>query len=260
VPIVRLAEARFATGDETREHVQSVINAELLAGNRPLRVLEAGCGSLSYVNFGDEAHIVGIDIDAVALERNKHIDESILGDVETYDFQPDAYDAVVCWYVFEHLKNPVAALVRFAHAAKPGGLIVVAFPNLMSPKGLVTKFSPFWFHVAFRRYVLGRKNAGKPGHAPYPTTLPFAMAPEPLISVAEAAGLEVAYAGLFEDDKQEQFRRQLRLVGSPWNWIVRAVAALSGGRLDADHTEVVLAFRKRLPAAATADQRQPAAS
>ncbi len=107
------------------------------------RVLEAGCGSLERVRFAPDAHVVGMDIEPVRIENNSTIDEGIVGDVETYDFEPESFDAVVCWYVFEHLHDPLAALVRFAKALRPGGILVLAFPNLLSPKGLVTKSRPF---------------------------------------------------------------------------------------------------------------------
>jgi SAM-dependent methyltransferase len=214
------------------------------------RVLEAGCGSLERVHFGPDVHVVGMDIEAIRVENNASIDEGIVGDVEQYDFPPNSYDAVVCWYVFEHLKDPLSALVRFAGAVKPGGIVVLAFPNLLSPKGLVTKFTPFWFHVFFRRRILRRPNAGTPGHAPYPTTLPFSMTPTTLLNVARASGLEVIYSATHEDDKQQQFRAILHLPAALWRLLVRGVERVTDGRMDAEKTEIVLVLGKPEPAAA----------
>jgi SAM-dependent methyltransferase len=208
------------------------------------RVLEAGCGSLERVKFGSDTHVIGMDIEAIRVENNTSIDEGIVGDVETYDFTPSDYEAIVCWYVFEHLRDPLSALVRFAKAVKPGGLVILAFPNVMTPKGLITKYTPFAFHVFYRRRILGRPNAGKPGKGPYPTTLPFAMIPDTLLNVARASGLEVAYAGTHEDDKQAELRGKVRLPSGLWRAITRLVSKLSGHRLDAERTEIILVLRR----------------
>jgi SAM-dependent methyltransferase len=224
-------------------HVQKAVT-DLLDGQAAPRVLEAGCGSMSRVDFGPEARVVGMDIDAATLARNTDLQETILGDIETYDFPAGSFDAIVCWYVMEHLGHPLAALVKFANAVREGGVVVLAVPNVLTPKGLVTKFTPFWFHVAWKRYVQGRPNAGRPGFGPYPTTIPFAIAPEQLLSVAAAAGLDVAYAGFFEDEKQRQLRERLRVRGRVWRLMTTLVSALTGGKLDAERTELVMVLRR----------------
>ena len=217
---------------------------EALDGRHDVRVLEGGCGSAAYVRFPDEARIVGIDIDPHQLERNTACDETILGDLETYDLPPSSYDAIVCWYVFEHLRYPDHVLVRFARVVKPGGVIVLALPNIMSPKGLITKYTPHWFHVAWRRYVLGRKHAGTPGHGPFPTTIPWTIAPERLLRLVDSCDLEVAFEAFLEDGKQVQTREKLGLTGSRWDRAKRLVARLSRGRLDAARTELLLVLRR----------------
>ncbi len=42
-------------------------------------------------------------------------------------------------------------------------------PDRNTVFGFVTNLTPFWFHVFYHRFVLRRKNAGKPGFGPYPT-------------------------------------------------------------------------------------------
>ena len=112
-----------------------------------LKILEAGCGSRSNIRFGDCVHWVGIDISAAQLDRNVGLSEKIMDDVQVHEFEPSTFDMVVCWDVLEHLKDPEAALVRFAAATKPGGLIVLKIPNLHSLKGQLTKLLPHGFHV-----------------------------------------------------------------------------------------------------------------
>ena len=57
----------------------------------------------------------------------------------------------------------------FCEALKQGGLILIGAPNPKSLSGVVTKYSPHWFHVWFYRHVRGEKQAGQPGQPPFPT-------------------------------------------------------------------------------------------
>jgi SAM-dependent methyltransferase len=225
------------------DQLQGTVDEALGPVDRP-RVLEAGCGSAAYVRFPSTAHITGIDIDSDQLERNTACHEKILGDLETYDLPESSYDAIVCWYVFEHLRFPDHALVRFARAVSPGGVIVLALPNVMTPKGLVTKFTPHWFHIAFRRYVLGRKHAGRPGHGPFPTTIPWTLAPDRLLGLVASCNLDLVFQAYLEDGKQVQTREKLGLTGRRWEVTRRLVARLSRGRLDAARTELLLVLRR----------------
>ena len=77
----------------------STNHQRLAAADREVTVLEAGCGSLTYLNFGSRSRVIGIDISREQLDRNEVLDERILGDLETYSLAEDAYDAIVCWYV-----------------------------------------------------------------------------------------------------------------------------------------------------------------
>ena len=78
--------------------VQSIIN-KFSSGKLQLKVLEAGCGSISKVEFQENTYIVCIDISQKQLERNTIIDEKILGDVQYYNFHPKAFDIIISWYV-----------------------------------------------------------------------------------------------------------------------------------------------------------------
>jgi SAM-dependent methyltransferase len=211
---------------------------------RPIVVLDAGCGSVRYLDFGPDARVVGIDASEDSLQRDRTLDDRIVGDVEAYPLPDAAYDVVVCWYVFEHLAHPERALVRFARAVRPGGLVVLAIPNVWTPKAMVTKFTPFAAHVAFRRYLLGEASAGTPGCGPFPTTMPLSIAPAPLLGLAAACRLHPVHVERFEDEKQMRVRTMLRLTGWRWRLVEKAVRALSRGRLDATQTELIVVLRR----------------
>jgi 2-polyprenyl-3-methyl-5-hydroxy-6-metoxy-1,4-benzoquinol methylase len=86
--------------------LQSVISHQLLSNKKNIRVLEAGCGSASHFNFGQNAYLVGIDISEEQLKSNSVLNEKILGDIQVYNLPVTNFDVIVCWYVLEHLPEP----------------------------------------------------------------------------------------------------------------------------------------------------------
>jgi SAM-dependent methyltransferase len=229
-------------GVKEMQELQAVVT-DFVSRRDRVRVLEAGCGSLTHVDLGERAYVVGIDISEIQLEKNSGLDEKILGDVESHDFPAASFDAIACWYVFEHLKHPERALARFAKSLRPGGIIVLALPNAHSVKGLITKFTPFRFHTWVRRRLLGRPHAGTPGHGPFPTFLRFSVAPQPLRRLAAQLGLSVRYLGMFEDPKQAVIRKKFGMVGPVWRWVQGSTRALTGGRLETARTECLVVLQ-----------------
>jgi hypothetical protein len=177
-------------GQRVRGEVQAAID-RLLAGKACVRVLEAGCGSMSHVRFPEASHLTGVDISQRQLDGHRRLDERIVGDVQTCELPAESFDAVVCWNVLEHLRDPEAAVRRLAAAVRPGGILVLACPNPMSFQGLGARLTPQWFHVWFYRTVLGVKEAGTEGVAPFPTVMSSRIAPGALCKLGESCGLAV---------------------------------------------------------------------
>ena len=139
-----------------------------------LKILEAGCGRRWPIDLqGIRYHLTGIDIDEHALDvrknERKDLDEAILGDVRSADLSASTYDIIYSSYVLEHIKGAEAVLENFVKWLKPGGLVILKFPDRDSVYGFLTRITPFWFHVVYKRYLMGKHNAGKPGFGPYPT-------------------------------------------------------------------------------------------
>ena len=165
-----------------------------LAGKR-IRIYEAGGGSTSYLppELTRNAEITVVDIDEDQLRKNTYADKKILGDIQAKEFQSDSFDLVVCYNVIEHLDHPDNALRRFLAALAPGGLVFIGAPNPHSFSGLVTRWTPHWFHVWFYRRVLGRENAGKFGNPPFPTVYHPLVSPRRLMTFSQALGYKVVY-------------------------------------------------------------------
>ena len=126
---------------DPRAELQDVID-RLVANEKPITVLEAGCGSATHIRLSDHARIVGIDNSEDQLARNSYVSQKIVGDVQTHEFEEGGFDLIMCWDVLEHLPHSEKALRSFARAAKPGGVIPLVLPNVYSLKGLITKFTP----------------------------------------------------------------------------------------------------------------------
>jgi SAM-dependent methyltransferase len=189
------------------DNVQIVVNRLLERGVRR-RVLEAGCGSCGQLEIRPDDHLVGIDISEKQLERNTVLHEKIHGDLETYPLPRASFDLVVCWYVLEHLPRPRMALDQMVQALRPGGLLVLAQPSLLSPKGVVTRLTPHWFHVWVYRHVFGRPNAGRDDTPPFPTYLRRTIRPVALRNYGRSRGLDIVYELHFEDYTQRRLRTE----------------------------------------------------
>ena len=221
--------------------------AECLQGKDEIAVLEAGGGSKTHIVFDENKKltITTIDISSVQLDLNTYADHKILGDICTYQFAPESYDVVVCYDVLEHVDDPRAALQSFIKALKRGGCIVIGSPNPLSLKGLITKFTPHFVHVAFYRTIHNNPNAGKPGYFPYPTTMKFFISPGNLTSACKRAGLEVSYLNMYASQVRDMLRKKSRLLGATYDAFIRALHIASGGRYAPELSDFHLIVRKR---------------
>ncbi|MBR0965184.1 class I SAM-dependent methyltransferase [Bradyrhizobium diazoefficiens] len=188
--------------------VHDVLRRRLPLG--PLATYEAGGGSCSVLppDLLGRSRVTVVDIDEDQVRNNTYADEAILGDVQAYSFGRESFDLVICYNVIEHLPHVDAALLNFRDALKPGGLILIGAPNPRSLSGVVTKYSPHWFHVWFYRTIRGIRDAGLPGEPPFPTFFhPLVTLPK-LQTFAAANGLEMIYRREVESPRYPEMRRR----------------------------------------------------
>jgi SAM-dependent methyltransferase len=222
--------------------LQGVID-RLANGAAPRRILEAGCGSLSHLDFGD-AHVVGIDISEQQLARHNHLSESIVGDVQKHDLPEQSFDLIVCWDVLEHLPEPELALENFARAVSANGLLVLALPNLWSIKGLMTKLTPHWFHVWAYRVFWGVEKAGTGDRAPFKTFLKLAVTPRAVKRFAAENGLAIEHYRSYESRMQSRLRRNHPILSLGFGLLGIAGKVLSLGHLDVNHSDYMMVLRR----------------
>lgn len=208
------------------------------------RVLEAGGGSASHLPLPSDAAVTTIDISPEQIAANTYASEKLVGDLQTFDYGARRYDLIIAWDVLEHLERPEAALQRFVDILAPGGRLLVVGPQRYTLKGLITRASPHWLHVAFYRYVLGSDNAGLPGHPPFPAHLAPGAEPRHLSTVLETAGLAVdRFVGYESSHIGALANKGPLLIGlyRAAEWILSAVTL---GRYERAMTDFFLIARK----------------
>lgn len=173
-----------------------------------LAIYEAGGGSTSFLPLSvlSRAHVTVVDIDENQIRNNDYAQEKILGDVQSYRFKPDSFDLVICYNVIEHLPDLESALLGFCESLKRGGLVLIGAPNPKSLSGVVTRYTPHWFHVWYYRYARGDKKAGQSGEAPFPTFFHPLVALANLEAFAKAHGFQVIYRKAYESPRFPELR------------------------------------------------------
>ncbi|MGN6258491.1 MAG: methyltransferase domain-containing protein [Solirubrobacterales bacterium] len=101
------------------------------------RVLELGpaTGYMSRAFTDRGCTVVGIEFDPEMAHRAEdHAERVIVGDLDTLDFDAELgeerFDAIVAADVLEHLKDPLAVLVKLRRFLQPDGCFVISIPNV----------------------------------------------------------------------------------------------------------------------------------
>jgi SAM-dependent methyltransferase len=141
----RPAEGRFSgLGDRTLRFARGRLARRLDRIAPPGPILDVGAGDGALLDaLGSVGH------EAVGLERHStrpDVREAELAEVE------GEFAAVVFWHSLEHLREAGAALDRAAELLAPGGVMVVAMPNLDSLQA--EAFGDGWFALDVPRHLV----------------------------------------------------------------------------------------------------------
>jgi len=224
-----------------RDLVNVMITAHF--GTKELSVLEAGGGSWSRINKAKNisiSNITTIDIDANQIGKNTYADKKILGDLQEYKFQ-EKYDLIEAVYVLEHIQDVDRALINMAEACVDDGLMVIVCPYMHSLSGMVTRFTPHWFHVFFRRHVSGEKNAGKEGFPPFRTFYNPLISPRKLDRFLNDLGFSTELLAYFES----KIFKRVGLMSVPILAVALIINMVTPKSYNARNGEYCMVFRKR---------------
>ncbi len=137
-------------------------------------VLDIGCGSKSdiarfFKGIKIPAIVHGADLDTYSL-KNKDVEQVFLCDAADMPFEDGSYDLVFSQFLLEHVKDSLTTLKSIARVTAKGGLATLLIPNPTSPAAIVTKLTPFGFHLFFKRHIQGYDNVSE---NTFPTTFDF---------------------------------------------------------------------------------------
>lgn len=117
-------------------------------------LLDLGCGSgwSSYLLAKKGYMVVGADLNPNSFEAPIHPNLTLQeGNALSIPFADHSFDIVTSHQIIEHTPNPRNVLKEMMRVLKPGGIVVVVAPNLLSPlasmRGLVRyvwKNRPWW--------------------------------------------------------------------------------------------------------------------
>lgn len=111
------------------------------------RILDVGCGRGDFLSMMAERgwEGVGLELDERIVGRGRTGVNLRHGSLDDVMFPDGHFDAVTFWHVFEHIREPVAALRECRRILKPGGLLMIAVPNMGSLQARLS--GKGWFHL-----------------------------------------------------------------------------------------------------------------
>lgn len=113
------------------------------------KVLDIGCGDGNLSQQLDPQKYTYTGIETPFAKSRNPLVKSV--GVEGMRESSNAYQIVMFWESFEHLKNPHEALEKSYKALKPGGHLIIECPNYTSWERLL--FGPRWFHLDPPRHI-----------------------------------------------------------------------------------------------------------
>ena len=119
------------------------------------KLLDVGCGVGHFVvtanRNGYEAEGLEYSETAANSGRTRWNLTITTGDFLSAQIPPASFDIITLWQVFEHLRQPREVLQKINTLLRPGGLLVIAVPNIGSVQAKIFKSN--WYHLDVPRHL-----------------------------------------------------------------------------------------------------------
>ncbi len=115
----------------------------------PGRILDIGCGRGLFLALMREHGwtVSGVEFsrETAAYASEVHGIDVKTGDAAEWGFDDHSFDVITITHVLEHVQNPSGVLSECGRLLRPGGLLVIAVPNIASLQASAGK--RVWFHL-----------------------------------------------------------------------------------------------------------------
>lgn len=149
-PRLRRWYPSFKTGgDIFRESIQRSTSPDSI-------VLDAGCGRGGIIDtfHGKVQKIVGVDVDAEAVQQHTALDERIVATLERIPLADGSVDCITSEFVVEHLVNPEHVFRELHRVLKPSGHFLFLTSNVLNPVMALSAITPRNLHERLKRTLL----------------------------------------------------------------------------------------------------------
>ena len=149
------------TDSQKYENIKTICsrleNLHLIEGRESVLDIGAGMGwSLQWLKQ-NYTHFQRL----AAVESSKHcitnlqdvVGASVIADNVDTDWKSEGFDLVIMRHVLEHLMNPVVSLNKMGDNLSANGIIYIAVPDMMNPKGSLNNY---WFRSVHTFYFSER--------------------------------------------------------------------------------------------------------
>lgn len=118
-------------------------------------ILDLGCSSGSFLRaLGSkdwDLHGIEMSVESAKRAQADSGAKVFVGDILDALFQPDSFDVITCFHVFEHLYRPRDVLQKVFEWLKPGGIFYVLVPNIDSAGARI--FRSYWYALELPRHI-----------------------------------------------------------------------------------------------------------
>jgi SAM-dependent methyltransferase len=146
------------SNSSAQPETEAILCSAVMAG-KPSTVLEIGCGSgriyARLCSGGFAARYTGLEMSAEVIESNKRRFPAanwICGNAYNLPVDIGSQDCVFAYYVLEHCVYPLKFLESMSLAIKPGGYIIITFPD-MAASGIFGSQSLGWDDQSAKKHL-----------------------------------------------------------------------------------------------------------
>jgi ubiquinone/menaquinone biosynthesis C-methylase UbiE len=127
---------------------------DVSSGNKPYMNLFSHCIYTSH-EFSGNINILDGSRNETDIKNKKH---DIYSDINNIPVESNSFDLVLCTEVFEHIPEPIRAMMELVRICKPSGRICITAPFTsgihQEPYHFYSGFSPYFYNYLKRMYNL----------------------------------------------------------------------------------------------------------